>query len=324
MNKFICILICFIVVFSLCCGFSYSATEKEKAESYVDDGNKHYEKGNLAKAKAAYEKAVSIYPQEARAHFNLAIILAKQGDIDSAINEYKKVLDLCPQYAVGHNNLGNLYVQQGNTDLAILEYNQAIKAAPKSPYAYNNLGDVLFKQGRYKEAAKQFQEVVRLVPEEIYGYNNLGNAYYKIGRYDDAVTQYNHALDIEPRTVYLLTNKAQSYIRKGSYAFALSCLNQAKKYDPKNATVYNLLGDVDMLKGDRETAIKNYKKTISLKKDYAEAYYKLGKIYRYDSPDKSLDYFEKYLKYGTDPVRKAKTVRYIKWLEVKGKRTLNK
>lgn len=319
-NKKFSVLRVFVVIFSLCvlCGSVFSEANKSKAESYIEEGNKYYNKGDLLKAKASYQRAIIAFPDHATAHFNLAVTLTELEDMDGAIEEYKEVLRLSPQDATSHNNIGNLYAEKGNTDLAILEYNQAIKIAPKSPLAHNNLGDLFYKQGRYEDAVREFQEAVHSQPAETYGYNNLGNAYYKLGRYDDAVNQYNLALEISPRAVHILTNKAQAYIRKGSFAFALSCLNQALKYDPKNPTIYNLLGDVNVIRGETEEAIKNYEKTITIKKDYAEAYYKLGRLYRYTKTDDSIRSFKEYLKYGKDPLRRARAEKYIKLLEEKG------
>jgi Flp pilus assembly protein TadD len=73
---------------------SYSHTEK--ASTQVAFGTAVAKKGLWREAAFRYEQAVTIDPNNARAHNNLAVSLEANGDFARALTEYKKALELDP------------------------------------------------------------------------------------------------------------------------------------------------------------------------------------------------------------------------------------
>ena len=63
-------------------------------------GNVLKGQGKLEKAIEAYNKALSLKPDYAKAYNNMGVVLKDQGKLEEAIEAYKKALLLKPDYAI--------------------------------------------------------------------------------------------------------------------------------------------------------------------------------------------------------------------------------
>lgn len=89
------------------------------------------------KRNAVYRSEVSILqdviaarPKNARAHYNLGIAIAEQGQREEAIAHFREALRCDPTYAEAHGNLGLLLAQQGQREEAIGHYTEALRLKP--------------------------------------------------------------------------------------------------------------------------------------------------------------------------------------------------
>lgn len=64
-----------------------------------------------------------------------------------AVAAYLRALSLSPNHAVVHGNLACVYYEQGLIDLAIDTYRRAIELQPHFPDAYCNLANALKEKG---------------------------------------------------------------------------------------------------------------------------------------------------------------------------------
>ena len=119
--------------------------------------------------------AVTVSPS-VTGHYNLAVFLFRQGEVDSAITHYRQALALKPDFAEGHNNLGVALARKGQIDEAILHYERALAAKPDYADAHYNLGLALMRQGRQREAAEHFRRVLAIRPDFPDVRNNLDRA----------------------------------------------------------------------------------------------------------------------------------------------------
>lgn len=63
---------------------------------------------------------------------------------------YLRALSLSPNHAVVHGNLACVYYEQGLIDLAIDTYRRAIELQPHFPDAYCNLANALKEKGNVR------------------------------------------------------------------------------------------------------------------------------------------------------------------------------
>jgi tetratricopeptide (TPR) repeat protein len=82
------------------------------------------------------QERARIQKEAATMHYNLAVILTNQNDFPAAVREYKKVLEMRPNDADAHYNLAVIYdTELKNTEEALRHYRAYIQAAPNSPEA---------------------------------------------------------------------------------------------------------------------------------------------------------------------------------------------
>jgi tetratricopeptide (TPR) repeat protein len=123
--------------------------------------------GDATKQKQYLEQLVAAYPNDERAHFNLANYYAGQQDQVQAIEHYSKSTELAPNFSGAYNSLG---------------------------YAYRTQGD-------YADAEQAFRKYIELIPDDPNPYDSYAELLLKMGRFDDSMAQYRKALSIDPHFV---------------------------------------------------------------------------------------------------------------------------
>lgn len=104
----------------------------------------------LAKADAAYQKAIELKPDAPEYHINYAIALANDKKIPEAQAELNKAIALDPtQAGKCYYNLGAVLTNTGQTDAALEAFKKAIEADPNYADAYYQLGITLMGKVTY-------------------------------------------------------------------------------------------------------------------------------------------------------------------------------
>ncbi|MBD1829884.1 tetratricopeptide repeat protein [Microcoleus vaginatus GB1-A2] len=131
------------------------------------EGKKLYKQGLLVKAKAQYEQAAKIAPQDSDILIALGEIYESLGDLDPAQKLYQRVVERGDARAF--NNLGRVYISKKKLidaeSLLRIGLEEFTKGARKQDNQLNyelhlNLGWVLLEQGFYEEAEKELRKAV--------------------------------------------------------------------------------------------------------------------------------------------------------------------
>lgn len=131
------------------------------------EGKKLYKQGLLVKAKAQYEQAAKIAPQDSDILIALGEIYESLGDLDPAQKLYQRVVERGDARAF--NNLGRVYISKKKLidaeSLLRIGLEEFTKGARKQENQLNyelhlNLGWVLLEQGFYEEAEKELRKAV--------------------------------------------------------------------------------------------------------------------------------------------------------------------
>jgi lipopolysaccharide biosynthesis regulator YciM len=103
------------------------------------------------------------------------------------------------------------------------------------------------------------------------------------GKAQEAKSKIDEALKLtknkDPELLLAVAN-ANIDSKNGNLTWALELLNLAQKRDKKNPRIYSAKGDVYRKTLDGGNAVLNYKKSIEVEPDFAEAFYKEGKLYK--------------------------------------------
>jgi predicted TPR repeat methyltransferase len=137
-----------------------------KHKLYNIRGTRYAKLGQLDTAISYYEKALSIKPDYAEAHYNLGFSLHRLGQLDAAVRSYKKVVAIKPDYAEAHNNkiLSVIY---------------------------------LFTNGQIPDAIDTLEVLIKDNPYDALLFNMIGGCYVSLGQLDMAIKSYENALAIK-------------------------------------------------------------------------------------------------------------------------------
>ena len=117
-------------------------------------GVAYWNKGDLDKARAAYEKALELDPGYALVLNNLGSVAFSQAvkeksatELRRAIEYFRKAIARDPGYAPAYNGLGSATLVAGDADGAIASWLKALEIDPGQRFALYNLGAAYLERG---------------------------------------------------------------------------------------------------------------------------------------------------------------------------------
>lgn len=150
----------------------------------------------MCRAVAGYLRALSLSPNHAVVHGNLACVYYEQGLIDLAIDTYRRAIELQPHFPDAYCNLANALKEKGNVRqqlmrVHLLEY-QVYGIQECIFFSFFNLSCV----SQVSEAEECYNTALRLCPTHADSLNNLANIKREQGNIEEAVQLYRKALEV--------------------------------------------------------------------------------------------------------------------------------
>lgn len=124
-------------------------------------------RGRGKNALPQFERALTLMPADAEAHFELATTLLLQGQLEPAVSRYREALRLNPSHARAAANLGTALRELGRFEDAVKAYQLAVQIQPEYPLAHGNLGIALQELGRLDEARQAHLRAHQCEPERL-------------------------------------------------------------------------------------------------------------------------------------------------------------
>lgn len=208
--------------------------------------------------------------KSARAYYNRAVRHHEDGDLTRALADYNQALSLNPKYGDAYNNRGSIYKDKGDLDRALADFNQALNLNPKDAIPYCNRGNVYIDKGDLDRALADINQALSLNPKYANAYNLRGNVYKDKGDLDRALADINQALSLNPRSGHAYDSRGSVYYDKGDLDRALADFNQALSLDSKIAIAYKNRGNLYRNKGSKAQAIADYEAYVRLSPDASD------------------------------------------------------
>jgi tetratricopeptide (TPR) repeat protein len=224
-------------------------------EQWLDEGNRYHKAKLYEKALVAYERALRLDVNYARAQRNKGDALYDLRRYTEALDAYTIALRLDPASARVHRNMADILAHLGRHNESLDTYKRAIQLAPTARL-YNEEGDVLFRLKHYEEALRVYEQAIQLNPNFVYAWNNKGNALLRLKRFQDAIAAYERASQLDPTFALPYNNKGRALFYLGRYRESLIAYEQALRIDPNFAAVYiNYAGTLEKLSMTQEAAV---------------------------------------------------------------------
>jgi len=219
-------------------------------------------KERRAEALRSYQRACDLEPDYPLYQFRLAEALHLAGQDPHA--PLDRALALSPSDPWANNLAGELKMEEGDIAGAILCLQKAYAAAPGEQDIAVNLSDALSRGGRHEEALAAVEAFAAASGDSAVCANQRGNIRARQGSGLEAVREYESALRMDPDNFVYKQNCAAACIETDMVHRAEELLAQIEPDHP-TASVYNLLGQVAALKGERARAELSY--TMALERD---------------------------------------------------------
>ncbi len=226
-------------------------------------------------ASTIWEDVLATYPDNARAHDQLALALLTEGKAAEALPHAEAALRLDSKLISVDYNLATVLLQLGQSARALQHFSVAIEKFPKDARLRANYGAALANTGARQEAERQLRLAVELDPSYVRARDNLalllkqprqpGDAAERMraaleGKEQDpiahrnlaialqqrndlegALLHFQRAAELQPGVAIRQRELAQALERVGRVIEALECLREALRIEPDRATAAHLV-----------------------------------------------------------------------------------
>lgn len=190
--------------------------DKDNSDALLKLGQVQAAEGSANQALATYQQSIKDHPRDIGFYILAGELYESQKNWDQAKAMYQKALEIRPDNAAASNNLAYVLLQQGgNVDVALAMAQTARRGLPDSSNAADTLGWAYFQKGVYQSAIQMFQESLRLnekrgADDPVVHYH-LAMAYEKLNQTSQARQQLERVLKINPNNIE--ARKALSELR---------------------------------------------------------------------------------------------------------------
>lgn len=222
-------------------------------------------RGRKAEALVRFARAAEMEPRYPLYQFRLAETLHSLGrDPRPALDT---ALALAPSDPWANNLASQIAIEAGDHDGAVRFLRLARDAAPGERDICLNLSEALSLSGRHDEALVALDQLDSSASDQVRDgarvANQRGNIHARQGDHARAVAEYEEAIRMDPRNAVYKENCAAACIELDMVHRADELLGQIEPENPR-ASVYNLLGQVAALKGERARAELAYMQGLAL------------------------------------------------------------
>jgi len=255
-------------------------------------GNTNYNNRNYEAAVADYSEYIKIYPTSPDAYYNRGLAYSNLSKNDLAIADLRQTLKLKADFPNAQNQLNKilaLAVNENNTpelkkmmDDALKIANQASSA--RTPSQINSLHQTALE--KYNAVITKYPNYANAYGKRAYVYESLSEKLSKqtekILNLIKAIEDYDKAILMGANNEYFHFSRAKLNLRRVEGATALmtsqeksnlidliiSDSNTFLRYDSSTssaANIYYFRGKANLIRGDKDSAIKDFQASIKIK-----------------------------------------------------------
>jgi tetratricopeptide (TPR) repeat protein/ADP-heptose:LPS heptosyltransferase len=188
--------------------------------------------GRLEEGLKAFEKAITIAPENAEIWKNFGAALIEMNRPDQAFSALGQALRLRPSYVDAANLYGRALLRQERYVEALEYFNLSLEVEPGQADVLQVRALVLMNLGRLEDSVADSSLSARLNPTDADTYNLQGHVLGKLGRYEESLAIYDRALELRPNYALALCGKASSLAELRRIDQALACYKQCLAVHP--------------------------------------------------------------------------------------------
>ncbi|MCK5798060.1 MAG: tetratricopeptide repeat protein, partial [Deltaproteobacteria bacterium] len=260
--------------------------EPRDASHIVNLGEQYFLRGNKRRALEVWKRLLSAIPQRHRAYAKLASIYGDHDMVPKAIKLYKKAIKLKPKLIPYRRALAlllegkRLYHKALGAWKTVFSLAQAQKAQQTLREARTHTIDIMHRTYHLKQEIRNRARLFAQSPPDIEAGFFIAEAYRKTRNIKKSVRTYVQILVFRPKNVEALSALESAYRSLHRYARAVKVLKRLASLQPKRRReYYQRIADLELLLYNDKEAVIYAQKAVTLGRQDARAYQRLGELY---------------------------------------------
>lgn len=267
-----------------------------------------------ARAKAAFEKAIELQPNDARPYLGIAKILKAEGKNQEAYARCLEAVERYPAYAEAQKDAAELSAALGKPKESEQHKLRAAQGG-LPPNADPMLDRILLigldlrrviQEGlalaELGETARAEELLMKAIPLDMQGTTaQRAMASFRVttGKLDQAASLLRAVLEANPQDASAMYQLADVLTRQGRSAEALEQFNKVAQLAPNDPRVPFMIGNVHYTAGKLDEAKKSWLRALEIAPAYEDPYVRLGEL---ASKQKDYPEYVRILKEGLERV----------------------
>lgn len=261
----------------------------QRALSYAKDSIFELAVSDLNRAIKLDSTNRKYYLKKAQYQFGMGELIAEKNTLDKAV----KIIPECDEC---YTMLGEIALMTGSFEKTIEFSNNALKINRYNAYAYALKGLAYLEMEDTTKSISSLQTAIEQNPKNFDVLMQLG-VIYTAQKDDKALLYYERALKIKPKDKQALYNQALYYQMHSKYNKAIELYTSLTKLYPDFGEAFFNMGYINLVHlKTYEVATEYFSKAITASAGYYQAYYNRGYAYeKLGEKDKALKDYKKAL-----------------------------
>ena len=223
-------------------------------------------------AREHFTQAVDIYPENAKAHYGLGVVLMESGELVQARRHLREATKLSPDLTEAFFQLGAIAMKEEKLDTAETVLRRTLEQEPDHDAAQLLMGRIHERKGELKEAEVAFRKSITLNPLLPESFLRLARLYLRVSAESEAELVLREGIRLNP--VESLQNTANLSLlhnelgimrqAEGKYGEAADEMLKAVRMPGAAPEVAFNLGWAYASQGETELALRYFNQYIGL------------------------------------------------------------
>ncbi|XP_045210423.2 mitochondrial import receptor subunit TOM70-like [Mercenaria mercenaria] len=200
-----------------------------------------------------------------------SLFITKEQQTDG-LADFAHAVRIDPNNSDIYHHRGHQNIQLDRLEDAIKDFECSISLNPDFPnsyiqksYAEHRRAAAEQSTGKLEKAIKSYEETLKRFPQNADGHALYAQALCDLGRFDDADNEFETAIKLEPDNANTLVHRALLKLQwKQNIEEPVALIKQAIDLDDKCEYAYEILGTIEVQRGDMVNAVKLFEKAIEL------------------------------------------------------------
>jgi tetratricopeptide (TPR) repeat protein len=233
-------------------------------EVYVGRGILYFRIGNIERARADFEKSLTLGDPPMESIGFLGIILALGGEVERSFELLNKAIERGFQHPLALSARGAILSNKGRLQEAVVDLSSAISMAPDLAVAWNDRGIANLRLKRFDLALSDLNQAIKLNPQLLNAYQNRSNVHMALRDYAAANRDLDHVIQVDKSRTMAYSDRAYVLSARDDYKGALRDLESAIRLEPRNPDLRNQRSRVHLSLGNEAAAVIDSSVAIDL------------------------------------------------------------